>query len=200
MTAFSTRLGWWGTLVLAAQLGCAGGSGGSLPETVTVELPDGTSVEVEQGAGAPSLANSTWEFFQTTSAGQSIPFVTITFGPEGNLERFENNTLASEIFGDTILFDGARHNTTQKGLTYVAATFGAETTDASGFTFEGRLSAFAGPIEAATATATASASYDADDPDTVVGTFSFSSRVTISSVPEGDIDLQFDIIGHRTTQ
>ncbi len=201
MTARSVQMCTCGMLVLclAALTGCGGATGSGLPETVTVELPDGTTVEVDQGAGVPSLANTIWELFQTTGAGQSLPFVTISFGPEGELERFENNTIASEIFGDTIIFDGSRHNTTQKGLTYAAATFGAETSDSSGFTFEGRLSAFAGPIQAADATATAVATYDPDDPDTVVGTFSFSSRVTVSSVPEGDIDLEFGIIGHRVT-
>jgi hypothetical protein len=172
-----------------------GGSG--LPESITIELPDGSTVEVEQGAGAPSLANSTWQFFQTTSSGQSLPFVTITFGPDGNLERFEENTIATEIFGDTIVFDGRRHNTAQKGLQYSAATFGAETTDASGFTFEGRLAAFAAGIQAATGTANATATYDADDPNTVLGTFSVSTRVTIASIPNGNLDLEFAFVGRR---
>ncbi len=188
--------------LITIACGCGSFSFGAsgLPESVTLELPDGSMVEVEQGAGAPSLADSTWQFFQTTSSGQSLPFVTITFGPDGNLERFENNTIASEIFGDTILFDGQRHTTTQKGLQYAATTFGAETSDASGFTFEGRLSAFAGGLQAATATATAVATYDADDPDTVVGRFEFSTRVTISAIPNGNTDAAFAVVGRRVTE
>jgi hypothetical protein len=192
-------------LVFTASLGlslagCGSGQRSGLPETVTVELPDGTSVEVEQGAGVASLANSRWEFFHTSSSAQALAFVTIIFGPEGNLESFENNTIASEIFGDTIVFDGQRHSTTQQGLKYAAATFGAETADATGFAFEGRLTAFAAGIQAANGTATASATYDPNDPDTVVGTFTFSTRVTIASIPDANMDDEFAFVGHRVTE
>jgi hypothetical protein len=186
------------TLGIFMVAGC-GGSRSAIPQSITIELPDGSTVDVSQGAGVLSLADSTWEFYQSTSAGQSLPFVTIHFGPEGNLDRFDDNTLGAEIFGDSILFDGARHNTTQPGLQYAAATFGAETSDASGFTFEGRLAAFAGGFQVANANATAMAIYDPDDPDTVVGTFTFSSRVTVASIPEGDVDLEFAVTGHRVT-
>ncbi len=185
-------------LVLSA--GCGGAGGGALPDAVTLELPDGTTVEVDQGAGAPSLENTTWQFYRTAGSAQSLPFVTITFGEGGTLERFDDNTFATPIFGDSVVFDGERHTTTQKGLTYSAATFGAETSDATGFTFEGRLAAFAAGIEAATATATAAATFDADDPDTVVGTFTFTSRVTLASIPEGNTDDEFTFIGHRVTE
>jgi hypothetical protein len=192
-------------LVFAASLGPSLGGCGSaqrsgLPETVTIELPDGTTVEAGQGTGAPSLANSRWEFFQSSSSAQGLAFVTIIFGPEGNLESFQNNTIAQEIFGDTIVFDGQRHSTTQQGLSYAAATFGAETADATGFAFEGRLTAFAAGIQAANGTATATASYDPNDPDTVVGTFTFSTRVTIASIPDANIDDEFAFVGHRVTE
>lgn len=189
-----------GTFTVAVLAGCGSSGGpGTLPSTITLELPDGTSVEVEQGGGAASLANSSWRFFRTTSSGQSLAFATVSFGSEGNLERFDNNTFASEIFGDSIVFDGAIHATTQQGLSYSAATFGAETSDATGFTFEGRLSAFAAGIPAANATAAATASYDADDPDTVIGTFTFSSHVTIASIPGGDVEDEFPFVGRRVT-
>ena len=190
-------------IIFAASLslsvmGCGSRSTG-LPESVTLELPDGTTVEAEQGDGVPSLANSQWEFFRSSSSAQSIAFVTINFGPDGNLESFEENTIAQEIFGDTIQFDGQRHNTAQKGLQYAAATFGAETADAGGFAFEGRLTAFAAGFEAARATATATATFDPDDPDTIEGTFTFSTRVTITSIPEGDMDDEFAFVGRRVT-
>ena len=190
-------------IIFAASLslsvmGCGSRSTG-LPESVTLELPDGTTVEADQGDGAPSLANSQWEFFRSSSSAQSIAFVTINFGPDGNLESFEENTIAQEIFGDTIQFDGQRHNTAQKGLQYAAATFGAETADAGGFAFEGRLTAFAAGFEAARATATAMATYDPDDPDTIEGTFTFSTRVSIASIPEGDMDDEFPFVGRRVT-
>ena len=109
----SRVVGFRNGLVFAASLGlslagCGSAQRSGLPETVIIELPDGTTVEAQQGAGAPSLANSRWEFFRTSSSAQSLAFVTIIFGPEGNLESFENNTIAQEIFGDTILFDGQR--------------------------------------------------------------------------------------------
>jgi hypothetical protein len=185
--------------VSLSLVGCGSVGGTGLPETVTIELPDGTTVEAEQGAGAPSLANSQWQFFRTAGSAQALPFVTVIFGPDGELESFEDNTIAQEIFGDTILFDGARHNTAQKGLQYAAATFGAETADASGFTFEGRLTALAAGIEAATATATATATYEADDPDTVVGTFTFSTRVSIAAISNGNTDDEFTFVGRRVT-
>ena len=191
-------------LVFAASLslslvGCGSVGRSDLPETVSIELPDGTTVEAEQGAGAPSLANSQWQFFRTSGSAQALPFATVNFGPDGNLESFENNTIADEIFGDTILFDGQRHTTAQKGLQYAAATFGAETADAGGFTFESRLAAFAAGIEAATATATTTATYDAADPNTIVGTFTFSSRASISSIPNGNTDDEFAFVGRRVT-
>jgi hypothetical protein len=185
--------------LLISLIGCGSANRSGLPESVTLELLDGTIIEVEQGAGAASLANSQWQLFRTSPSAQSLAFVTINFGPEGNLESFENNTLAQEIFGDTILFDGQRHNTSQQALQYAAATFGAETDDATGFTFEGRLAAFAAGIQVATATATTTASYDPNDPDTVEGTFTFSSRATISSIPNGNTDFEFTFVGRRVT-
>jgi hypothetical protein len=201
----SRRVGFRNVLVFTAAFGfslagCGSAQRSGLPETVTIELPDGTTVEADQGAGVASLANSRWEFFRTSSSAQALAFVTIIFGPEGNLESFEDNTIAPEIFGDTIVFDGQRHSTTRQGLQYAAATFGAETADATGFAFEGRLTAFAAGIQAAKGTATASATYDPDDPDTVVGTFTFSTRVTIASIPDANMDDEFAFVGHRLTE
>jgi len=190
-------------LVMAACLslslvGCGCRNSG-LPGTATIELPDGTTVEVEEGAGAPSLANSQWQFFRTAGSAQGPAFVTIHFGPDGELESFEDSTISQGIFGDTILFDGGQHSTTQQGLEYAAATFGAE--NESGFTFEGQLSAFYAGIQAATATATATATYDAGDPDTVVGTFKFSITMLVStpSIPTIPDD-EFPFVGRRVTE
>lgn len=189
-------------LVTAACLslslvGCGLGNSG-LPETVTIELPDGTTVVVEQGTGAASLANSQWQFFRTDGAAEAL-VATVNFGPDGNLVSFEENTFAPETFGDTILFDGQRHGTTQQGLEYAAATFGAETGDASGFTFQGQLAAFFTGINVANGTATATATYVAGDPDTVVGTFKFSMQASIPSIPTIPDD-QFPFVGRRVTE
>ncbi len=170
-----------------------------MPDTVAVELPDGTTANVTMGAGVASLADSTWQFYQSFGSGQSLPFLVISFGPEGNLAAFENNSIAPEIFGDTIYFDGERHATAQTGLSYAAATYGAETSDAMGFAFEGRLTAFAASIQVAQATASASGTFAADDPDTMTGTFAITTEVTVTSMPEANIDESFAFIAHRIT-
>ncbi len=185
-------------LFMCVTAGCGGG--GSLPDTVTVELPDGTSAVVSLGAGVPSLADSTWQFYQSFGSGQSLPFMLITFGPQGDLASFENNSIAPEIFGDTILFDGERHATAQAGLSYVAATYGAETSDATGFAFQGLLTAYAAGFKAAEATTIASGTFAPDDPDTMTGEFSIVSEVTIMEMPEANIDESFAFIAHRVVE
>lgn len=171
---------------VALGLGMSGcGVGGpGLPQSVDVTLPDGTTTTATLGSGVVSLANTTWQFFATSGSGQGLPFVTIQFGENGELDRFTENTIASDIFGDTIIFDGATHNTTTPGVTYAAATFGAETSDASGFAFEGRLNGFAAGLTVATATANASGSFDADDPNRMTGRFAFEADISVPGIPQ----------------
>ncbi len=180
----------------AMAAGCGMGNNG-LPQTVTVELPDGTTTEATLGSGVITLADTTWDFFNSGSNAQGAAFVRVKFDSEGSLSRFDNNTIAREIFGDTLIFDGQRHATSQEGLEYAAATFGAETSDSSGFTFETELTAFAAGFEAASATATAQAEFDPDDPNVVRGTFSFVSEVTLLDYPEGNIDDTFNFTGRK---
>lgn len=186
--------------VCTAMLGfslCVVGCSNGLPSSVDVELPDGSVVQTTLGSGVISFADSKWQFFRTTGSGQGAPFVTIVFGPNGELAAFEENTIASEIFGTEVIFDGASHPTNQVGLTYAAATFGASTADATGFTFEGRVTAFAAGINAANATASASGTFDGDDVNTVTGTFRFRSEVTLLDIPEGNIEDTYNFIGRR---
>ncbi len=178
------------------------GCGGKppVPSSVDVTLPDGTTVTATMGSGVISLADSVWGFCKNVSdANCTNPFVVIRFNSTGSLEAFEDNTIASSIFGDTILFDGVAHNTPQPALQYVAATFGAESLDSSGFTFEGRLTALAAGLQAAKATATATAEFDADDDGLVYGTFTFTSEVLLfpELIPEGNIDDSFAFVGRR---
>ena len=182
--------------VLLTVAGC-GGSRSTLPPAVVVELPDGTSVKVDQGAGAPSLKNSSWLFYRMTDNAQAAAFVTVVFDENGSLARFEDSTISTEVFGSTILFDGLRHNAVQSGLQYQAATYGAETADATAFAFEGRVTVYAAGLEAANATASAAAEFDANDPTIVRGTFVFSSRITLLSIPEGNQDDTFSFVGYR---
>lgn len=194
-TAFSIVLA--GASLMSA--GCFGG-GNSLPDSVTVALPDGTTVDATLGSGVLALADTTWDFTRVADNARGDAFARINFGPEGELASFENNTLASNIFGSTLVFDGQRHDTQQPAVQYAAATYGAETSDATGFTFEVRLTAFAAGFQAATATVSASAEFDPDDPNTVRGTFIFSSRVTLISIPGGNQDDTFSFEGRRVIE
>lgn len=202
----SKRVTWVsGVWVFAACLGLAVvGCGGSqaVPSGVEVTLPDGTTVNATLGSGVVSLADSEWEFFHAAGGGQGTPFVKIRFGSEGQLDSFVDNTLASSIFGSTILFDGQRHNTSLSGVQYEAATYGAETSDSSGFTFEGRLAGYAAGLEAATANATATAVFEDDDPDTVRGDFSFSSQILLfpELFPQGNLNQELPFIGRRVVE
>ncbi len=175
--------------------GCGGGS--NLPNEVTVTLPDGTEVAVEEGAGAKSLSNTQWTFFRSAGNAQGAAFATIVFGENGNLERFEENKLAENIFGDEVVFDGTRRATKQAGLSYAAATYGAETSDASGFSFEGRFTAYFAGIAAGEAEASATGVYDESDPNIVRGTFHFVTRTTLVDIPGGNSEDTFDFVGER---
>ena len=207
MQRYVLRLG--GLLVLPALLclampGC-GAMGNSLPADVTVTLPDGTTETVTLGAGVDSLADTEWDFFYVAGNAQGMPFVRIRFGPEGALEAFEDNRIAGEIFGATILFDGVQHETTQPGLQYAAATYGAETSDAMGFTFQGHLKAFAAGIEVASAVATATAEFDPKDPDVVYGEFDFTAELSsiaasFVTIPEEELSQSFSFMGQRVIE
>ncbi|MBI1827763.1 MAG: hypothetical protein HY287_07745 [Planctomycetes bacterium] len=198
-TRFSRR-GLLAAAFLCGLFGCGSVGNNGLPNTVTVNLPDGTQVQAALGEGVPSLASSKWDFYQDLSTGQTLPFITINFGPNGELDRFENNTIANQIFGDVILFDGQQHPTAQQAISYAAATYGAETSDASGFAFEGHLTAFAVGFTAATATATASGTFDAADPNTMHGTFSFTTQVNVPGIQDGNMDESFNFVATRVAE
>lgn len=185
----------------AIVTGC-GSVANPLPQAVTVTLPDGTTTQATLGAGVASLSDSTWQFFATTGEAQGLPFLTITFNEDGALERFDDNTLAPEVFGSTILFDGATHATSVPSVTYSAATYGAETSDSTGFTFEGRLNAFAAGLRVAGATASASGMFDETDPDVMTGTFEYDVQmeVDIPGVPVQEGTQSFGFIAHRAVE
>ena len=186
------------TLVFALLLPAGCGSRGSgLPSAVTVTLPDGTEERVTMGSGVISLADTQWDLYAVAANAQATPFVRVRFNSNGTLRSFDNNNIAREVFGSRILFDGRSHSTNQFGLDYTAATYGAETSDASGFAFTAKLTAFAaGFIEAANVTATATATFDPDDPSIIEGTFDYSIRVKISSIPTPPAVDPFNFIGY----
>ncbi len=188
----------WATVVGAGLIAGCFRRPSALPSSVTVELPDGTLALVVAGSGAPSLANSQWQFFQTNSSAQSVSFVTATFGPNGELLRFDDNRLAAGLFGDTIIFDGQRRPTLQEGLEYAANSFGAETGDGTGFTFDARFTAFVGALTVGNANATATGTLDVLDPNVMTGSFHFESEVTVPiSIPDAEQDQDFAFVAYR---
>jgi len=94
---------------------------------------------------------------------------------------------------------GERHDTNQPPVTYEAATYGAETSDASGFTFVGNLNAFAPVLGmVAEATADAQGQYDETDPDLMTGSFTFSgSTVDLPGAPAQTFDDSMDFVARR---
>ncbi len=190
------------TVAAMAFIMYPGCSGSSLPETVIITLPDGTQTEATLGSGVLSLADTTWTFYQG-SVISGVPFVTITFGPDGELTAFEDNTISTEVFGDTILFDGNRHDTAFPGLSYSAATYGAETSDSTGFSFVGQLDAFVIILgQVADGVAEATGTFDADDPNIMTGNFSFTVDITVEipGVPVEDTMDSFAFIAQKVTQ
>ncbi len=184
-----------------ALSGCSS-RGSTLPSTVIVELSDGTSVEAEAGSGAASLADSVWEFRNAAGAA----FVTIRFGPNGNVEAFENNTIAQEFLGSTVVFDGQRHDTDVQLLEYAAATYGAQTADEMGFSFQGQMAVFA-PIlgKVAWGQADSIGERDPDDPNIMTGDFSFSFTVSPNlpvpvPISEDDLSGAFPFTAHRVVE
>ena len=95
----------------------------------------------------------------------------------------------------------ARDTTTsQTGVTYAASTYGAETADATGFSFQGRAVAYAAGLQAGTATASAIGELDSVDPNIMRGTFSFTTRTTLIDIPEANVDDEFSFLAQRVTE
>lgn len=99
-----------------------------------------------------------------------------------------------------ILFDGEKHETAMSRVAYAASTYGAETVDGSGFVFAGRMTAWYGPIVVGEATATATATFDPDDPNTMTGTFAFTTELTFFEIPEAEIDEEFFFVAHKVVE
>ncbi len=175
-----------GALTCAALLvsGC-GTTANSLPQTTEVLLPDGSVVTAARGEGPKELAGKQLSLRAVApSAGQSANFIRLVMNENGGISAFEDNTIAPEIFGSTIILDGRPHPTLQPGLSYAGAVYGAVSSDGKGFTFQAKIQAFAAGVLAATAEAGVQAEFI--DAETVGGVFDYKTVVTLVDIPEGN--------------
>lgn len=188
-----------GTLFVGmTTIGCGLG-GPVLPTSLKIELPGGEEQVAQIGSGPVSLADSEWAFFRGSSPS-GTQFVRLIFDEDGGIESFQDNTIAREIFGDTIILDGQRHNTAQQGLSYVAGVYGAETASGDGIAFEVRIKGFFAGIDAATGSASASATFTNEEHTEMNGTFAFSIVVTIADIPGGNQSDEFEFTAMRIVE
>lgn len=163
------------TFAIVPSLGGCGAAA-TVPDELEITLPDGTTTNATLGSGVISLANSEWVVTRNFATGQGVPFVRFVFNENGGITEFRDNSIAPEIFGDTLFFDGARHETNQPGISYEAGVFGAGTEDGTGVTFVVRVAAFAVGLQVASAEASVVATIV--DDSTMSGTLSFSIEIT----------------------
>jgi hypothetical protein len=168
-------------LLLSLPLLTSCGNNANLPQALEVTLPSGIVTNAQVGTGPASLANSEWRVYRVANNAQGTPFLTLIFNEDGGISEFADNSIAPQIFGDTIILDGQRHPTTQEGLTYAAAVYGTESDDGSEIAFEVRLRGYAASLVAATGEASAQATRI--DEDTMEGTFYYKTEVTIVDIP-----------------
>jgi hypothetical protein len=168
-------------LLLALPFLTSCGNNANLPQSLEVTLPSGIEMNAQAGTGPASLANTEWRVYRVVNDAQGTPFLTLIFNEEGSISEFADNTIAPQIFGDTIILDGERHPTAQEGLTYAAAAYGTESDDGSEIAFKVRLRGFAAGLLAATGEASAQATRI--DEDTMEGTFYYKTEVTIVDIP-----------------
>jgi len=89
-----------------------------------VTVADGVMVEVPLGAGAPSLADSSWALYR---ADDDTLLFRADFGTEGQIERlFDSFVFAKEWLGSQIVPDTRAHPTDFPGGSYVAGAYAAE--------------------------------------------------------------------------
>jgi hypothetical protein len=96
-------------------------------ESELVALGPDTVVETPLGAGAPSLANSTWAVHRTED--DSLLF-RLEFGPDGELQRvFDSFVLAQPWLGSEVMADTQAHATVYPGGSYIFGAYAAEQDD-----------------------------------------------------------------------
>jgi hypothetical protein len=174
------------------------GNNASLPQSVELTLPSGIVLEARFGSGPASLANTEWRVYRVAPNAQDTPFLTLIFNEEGGISEITDNSIAPQIFGDTILLDGQRHPTTQEGLTYAAAVYGTESDDGSEIAFDLRLRGYVAGVLAATGEASAQAMRI--DEDAMEGTFHYKTEVTIVDIPGANQEETLNFRAQRLSQ
>lgn len=115
------------TIAVAGLAGCpfAGlPDSTALSDTEPVPVAEGRTVEAALGAGAPSLANSTWAIHK---ASDDTLVFRIALGPEGQVERlFDSFVLGNPWLGTEIIPDGQPHPTAFEGGSYISGAYAAE--------------------------------------------------------------------------
>ena len=118
----------------------------SLPATLEVPLPDGTTVTAPAHSGPPSLANTTWACYRAEAPNRGAFIVRVEFGSDGRVLRFfDNAAYFPDVLGSELIPDGKTHPAAVPALVYVAESYGGE--NASGFGFAAPLKLFLGPIQ-----------------------------------------------------
>jgi len=93
-------------------------------ETESVTVSDNAAIPARVGAGAPSLADSSWAVYR---AVDDVLLFRIEFGSDGEVERlFDNSVFAKEWLGPEIIPDMVPRSTDFPGGSYVSAAYAAE--------------------------------------------------------------------------
>jgi len=113
-----------------AAIGLTGCPSAGLPDSAAffkieaVTVAEGVAVETPLGAGASSLANSTWAIYKATD--DALLF-RIELGSNGDVERiFDSFVFASEWLGPEIVPDTNAHPTDFPGGSYISGAYTAE--------------------------------------------------------------------------
>jgi hypothetical protein len=168
-----------------------------VPESMMLQLPDGSTVEADLGSGAATLANSTWQFVNATDTGSETLALTLSFGDDGELLGVADSPLLQPLFGDAIQLDGKRHATRQAGVQNAAGAYTTESEDGEEVAIGGLAIAYVAGIEGGKANVLAFATFDEGGTDILRGHVAFSTRVTLLEIEGADVNESLNFIGFR---
>lgn len=118
------------TLGLTGCLSAVLPDSATISQVETVTVGDGVTVESPLGAGAASLAHSTWAIHKASD--DSLLF-RVEFGSDGEVMRiFDSFVFASEWLGSEIVPDTNAHPTDLAGGSYISGAYATEQDDRVG--------------------------------------------------------------------